>query len=1024
MSKFYDPAKDIERLVNAESIGELVPDYIPEEPIQRLNLTPSSAIIAGSIMTGIIAGVISPNRKAFAQEIVQPPPSVVVIGDSLIAGREDALGQQLTMSTVQPLQIDGLGSRQTIFGACESNVLSSDCQRFLDGLRTVERYPTEIGSASGVVLALGTNDSVADFKDELLRISRRTHEIGTAPDQRAPLIIIPEIFGESSRVSSAEKNAIIFEVVIQLQEEGINATSLPYKSFVDASLRPNGGVASDEVHLTPAGYQQLAEFETELIAETVSNYHSTILYPSSVVVPPATSVVVPPASPISEIITPTIDLDKPFVLDISVPKKSEIINLGTTDNTVQVDASTFVLDITKPIKTTEQTIFPPFNAEVVDSENGAASSQSMVFDTSLPIKNQLAGELTPEQVQVTLDEILNLSEEVEVEAVAPIIEALIVETAPVTPSTPEILATPEIFDIGEYYYIDENNVVHDELLIEFIRTRPDIFAKALPSHEFPEGDYYRIPDNFPGLPYYFNDIASPNERFASVEVVAGVFILAHRHIDRQARFPGLEDKYLQDAVSMHKEHKHGGDIDWGLNNIPEARLDEFLDMIRLRRFDGSAYIRHIVTGDETLEYTGDRYLDSLGYERPNLILQEEHLVEPGNGAHLHLSFDGGQSGPFFQPEANVPLTWGLNHPQAPILGGGYVPGTTLSQTNSDGTNLEINSVSNTNSIPVSSGFIININNKPRTEVVEFEPETVTIETIDEILLEEPIEVKPLNQNRGNNNQQTGTKESVDTILEIETEVVDSTDWVEEEVVEIENSNQNRGNNQAQEILVPPVSASATEPVAAPIPEPTPLPTPSPEAVPVPQVETVPLRDVFTNEVVQYILPNASPENIEKYTPLILSALHEFGIADPQIACYAFATIQPETSGFAPIREYASGMDYDITVDADKAEDLGNDQPGDGPKYRGGGFVQITGKGNHRTYGDMIGVDLVANPELSTDPVIAARTMAAFLSVRVDKIRNTLNSGDLAGARRLVNGGTHGLDRFSEAWKRCTESVVL
>lgn len=56
---------------------------------------------------------------------------------------------------------------------------------------------------------------------------------------------------------------------------------------------------------------------------------------------------------------------------------------------------------------------------------------------------------------------------------------------------------------------------------------------------------------------------------------------------------------------------------------------------------------------------------------------------------------------------------------------------------------------------------------------------------------------------------------------------------------------------------------------------------------------------------------------------------------------------------------------------------GNDQPGDGWKYRGRGLNGITFKGAYERYGKMLGLDLVANPELLNKPEIAARALAAY-----------------------------------------------
>jgi len=59
--------------------------------------------------------------------------------------------------------------------------------------------------------------------------------------------------------------------------------------------------------------------------------------------------------------------------------------------------------------------------------------------------------------------------------------------------------------------------------------------------------------------------------------------------------------------------------------------------------------------------------------------------------------------------------------------------------------------------------------------------------------------------------------------------------------------------------------------------------------------------------------------------------------------------------------------------------LGNDQPGDGWKYVGRGLNGLTGKDNYRRYGNIIGVDLVSNPEQLEDPRISAKVAIAFFT---------------------------------------------
>lgn len=56
---------------------------------------------------------------------------------------------------------------------------------------------------------------------------------------------------------------------------------------------------------------------------------------------------------------------------------------------------------------------------------------------------------------------------------------------------------------------------------------------------------------------------------------------------------------------------------------------------------------------------------------------------------------------------------------------------------------------------------------------------------------------------------------------------------------------------------------------------------------------------------------------------------------------------------------------------------GNEKAGDGYKYRGRGLNQLTFKGNYRKFGQLIGKDLVSNPDLVNDLDTAIMVMAAF-----------------------------------------------
>ncbi len=96
--------------------------------------------------------------------------------------------------------------------------------------------------------------------------------------------------------------------------------------------------------------------------------------------------------------------------------------------------------------------------------------------------------------------------------------------------------------------------------------------------------------------------------------------------------------------------------------------------------------------------------------------------------------------------------------------------------------------------------------------------------------------------------------------------------------------------------------------------------------------------------------------------------------------------------------------------------LGNTRPGDGWKYRGRGWLQLTGRANFRRFGGHIGVDLERWPELAGNPAGAWKIAGSYFARRRLKGRTTLQWADLGNVEmvtRIVNGGINGLDDRAE-----------
>ena len=170
-----------------------------------------------------------------------------------------------------------------------------------------------------------------------------------------------------------------------------------------------------------------------------------------------------------------------------------------------------------------------------------------------------------------------------------------------------------------------------------------------------------------------------------------------------------------------------------------------------------------------------------------------------------------------------------------------------------------------------------------------------------------------------------------------------------------------------------------------------------------------------------MFPGTPVANIKANLPIVLQALADANLADKKMVLMALGTIRAETASFRPISEGISK--FNTTPGShpfnlyDNRATLGNKGRPDGTQFKGRGFVQLTGRDNYRVHGAAIGLgnQLVTNPELANRPDIAAKLLASFLKRKEQAIRDALHGNDLRLARKLVNGGSHGLSEFTAAF---------
>jgi len=140
---------------------------------------------------------------------------------------------------------------------------------------------------------------------------------------------------------------------------------------------------------------------------------------------------------------------------------------------------------------------------------------------------------------------------------------------------------------------------------------------------------------------------------------------------------------------------------------------------------------------------------------------------------------------------------------------------------------------------------------------------------------------------------------------------------------------------------------------------------------------------------------------------------ESGLNDDRWLAYMLATVFHETARtMQPIKEYGGHSYYmrmyDKTGTRPKvARALGNVQVGDGARFCGRGYVQLTGRSNYARAGEKLGIDFLGHPELVMEPKNAARIMFLgmtegwFTSKRLSDYLAS-EASDWEGARRVIN----------------------
>lgn len=103
--------------------------------------------------------------------------------------------------------------------------------------------------------------------------------------------------------------------------------------------------------------------------------------------------------------------------------------------------------------------------------------------------------------------------------------------------------------------------------------------------------------------------------------------------------------------------------------------------------------------------------------------------------------------------------------------------------------------------------------------------------------------------------------------------------------------------------------------------------------------------------------------------------------------------------------------------------LGNTAPGDGERYRGRGYLMIVGKTNYQNFGKLVGVDLVAQPELVLEPRLGAEVALSIFRRQVPPGSIETGYVNLSSLQKRLNGGTRGMTEVTRIYRTLLQDPV-
>ncbi len=161
--------------------------------------------------------------------------------------------------------------------------------------------------------------------------------------------------------------------------------------------------------------------------------------------------------------------------------------------------------------------------------------------------------------------------------------------------------------------------------------------------------------------------------------------------------------------------------------------------------------------------------------------------------------------------------------------------------------------------------------------------------------------------------------------------------------------------------------------------------------------------MITIDELKAICPHVKLERLGLFVEPLNAAFNEFDINNGAREAAFLAQTAHESGGFMLLRELWGPTPAQAGYEG--RMDLGNEEEGDGYKFRGRGLIQITGRSNYEACGDALGLDLTEHPEFLEEPINACRSAGWFF--KQHGLNELADKGDFLNITKRINGGTSG-----------------